>query len=80
MARIEGVPPERAGVLVRLAYWMSRRMLGKVVEPLTVAAHNPWVFRAYGGFEWAMRKATRVDDKLKALAQIKSATLVGCPF
>ena len=80
MARIEGVPAERAGVLVRLAYWMCRRMLGKVAEPLTVSAHNPWVFRAYGGFEWAMGKATRVDPKLKALAQLKAAALVGCPF
>ena len=80
MARIEGVQQARAGLLTRLAYWMSRRMLGKVVEPLTITAHNPWVFRAYGGFEWAIRKASRVDDKLKVLAQIKAATLIGCPF
>ena len=55
-------------------------MLGKVPEPLAVTAHHPWVFRAYGGFEWALRKATRVDPKLKALAQLKGAALVGCPF
>jgi hypothetical protein len=80
MARIEGVPAARAGLFTRLAYWISRRMLGKVPEPLAVTAHHPWVFRAYGGFEWALRKATRVDPKLKALAQLKGAALVGCPF
>ena len=80
MARIEGIPPARAGLLVRIAYWMSRRMVGKVAEPLTIKAHNPWIFRAYGSYEWALAKANHVDAKLKALASLKTATLVGCPF
>lgn len=80
MARIEGVPPARAGLLTRAAYWMARRIVGKLPEPLTVAAHNPWIFRAYTGYEYALGKARRVDPKLKALAGLKSAALVGCPF
>ena len=80
MARIEGVAPERAGFLVRLAYWMSRRMFGKVAEPLAVTAHNGWVFRGYGAFEYALGKASHADARLKALAGVKAAALVGCPF
>ena len=80
MARLQGVPPRRAGLFVRLAYWMSKRMLGKVVEPLTITAHNPWIFRAYGAYEFALRKANRLESKLKALASMKAATLIGCPF
>ena len=80
MARIDGVPPERAGLLVRLAYWFSRRMVGKVAEPLTIAAHHPWIFRAYGAYEFALARAQRVDPKLKALASLKAATRIGCPF
>ena len=80
MARIAGVPPAQAGLVVRLAYRFAARMLGKVPEPLTVVAHHPWIFRAYTGYEFALGRARRVDARLKALAGLKAAALVGCPF
>ena len=80
MARIEGVPARRASWLARLVYWMSRRMVGKVPEPLTVAANHPAVFRAYVGYEYYLGKAKRVDARLKSLAGVKAAAMVGCPF
>ena len=80
MARIEGVSDKRAGLLVRFAYWFSRRRFGKVAEPLSVTAHHPWIFRAYSSFEFMLDKAKLVDPKLKALAAIKAAALIGCPF
>ncbi len=80
MARIAGVPPARAGLLVRFAYRFAQRMFGKVPEPLTVAAHHPWIFRAYMSYEFALGRARRVDARLKALAGLKAAALVGCPF
>jgi hypothetical protein len=80
MARIEGVAPARAGIIVRLAYWMSRRMVGKVTEPLTIAARHGSIFRAYGAYEFFLGRARRVEPKLKALAGVKAATIVGCPF
>ena len=80
MARIAGVPPGRAGLLVRVVYRAARRMFGRVPEPLTVAAHHPWIFRAYTGYEFALGRARRVDARLKALAGLKAAALVGCPF
>ena len=36
--------------------------------------------RAYTGYEYFLAKANRVDAKLKALASLKAAALVGCPF
>ena len=80
MARIAGVPPSRAGLMVRFAYRMSKRIVGKVTAPLTVAAHHPWIFRGYTGYEFALSKARLVDARLKALASLKAAALVGCPF
>ena len=80
MARIAGVLPSRAGLIVRFAYRMSKRMVGKVTAPLTVAAHHPWIFRGYTGYEFALSKARLVDARLKALASVKTAALVGCPF
>ena len=55
MARIEGVPARRAGIMLRFAYWYARRRVGKVPEPMTVKAHHPWIFRGYGPYEFAHR-------------------------
>ena len=78
--RIEGVPKNRAGLLTRFAYWFSQRQVGKVVDPLKVMAHHGWVSFGAGIFELAGQRARLVAPRLKDLAQIKVATLVGCPF
>jgi hypothetical protein len=80
MARIEGTPAARAGLMVRIAYWFSRRMVGAVTKPLAVAARHPWILQAYGGYEFALARARRVHPRLKRLASLKAAAMVGCPF
>lgn len=80
MARIEGVPAARARPLVRLVYRVARRMVGKVPEPMTVFAHHGALFPAYTGYEFFLARARRVDARLKALAGLKAAARVGCPF
>lgn len=80
MARIPGVPKEKAGMLTRYAYRYSERHFGKVAEPVTIAAHHAWISRSAGAFELALQKSRQVDEKLKALASLKAATLIGCPF
>jgi hypothetical protein len=80
MARIEGVAPRRASWLVRVVYRMARKMFGQLPEPLTVNAHNPAVFRATVGYEYFLSKAKRAEERLKCLAGLKAAAMVGCPF
>jgi hypothetical protein len=80
MARIQGLPAERAGLLVRFAYWFTRRKFRTVVEPLTIAAHNGAIFQGYSAFEFALTRAHAVPERLKTLASIKAGALVGCPF
>jgi hypothetical protein len=80
MARIQGLPKNKTGLMSRLVYWMARRRLGKVPEPLTLIAHHPWLSRGYGLFELALDRSRLVDTRLKELATLKVATLVGCPF
>ncbi len=80
MARIEGIPPGTGGPFVRLAYRMTRRRLGKVVTPIRIVAHHPRLLRALAHMELGQEAANAVDPKLKALVQVKVATLIGCPF
>ena len=78
MARIDA--PRRPGPFARVAYWMSRRDFGKVPEPVELVAHHPGLLRGYAALEWETGRAAAVDDRLKELAQIKIAALVGCEW
>ena len=72
--------PRRMGPLTRFAGWMSKRMYGRTPEPFSVTAHHLGILRGYGIFEWETERAHSVDEKLKDLAMIKVAALVGCEW
>ena len=80
MARIQGVETEQAGLFVRFIFWMTRRKIGRVVLPIRIAAHHPRLLRAVGEMESGQMAARTVDGSLKALASVKVALLIGCPF
>ena len=80
MARIRGVKANEAGVFTRFLYWMTKRKLGRVILPFKITAHQPRLLLAVGQMEMGQQALHTVDTKLKALAGVKTATLVGCPF
>ena len=80
MARIEGVPADCASAIAKEAFQRVERALGSVPEPLRVTAHSDAILQAYMGFERFLARAGRVDAKLKSLANLKTAALIGCPF
>lgn len=80
MSRIHGVPEQTAPPDVKAVYSRTRETFGMVPLPITVTARHADVFRAYVSFEAAFARAGRVDARLKALAAVKAAALVGCPF
>jgi hypothetical protein len=80
MARIRPVEVAEAGWFVRLVYWFTKRKLGRVVMPVKITAHHPRLLRAYGEMETGQAAAHSVDAALKVLAEIKAATMIGCPF
>ena len=80
MSRIPGVPKQQAGPLVRATYAYSRRTFGRLPEPVTVTAHHPGLLAGYGAFEFATDRASRVDKRLKGLAEVKAALIAGCEW
>ena len=80
MARIAGVAAKDGGFFVRLAYFLTKRKVGRVVAPITIVAHHPRLLRALAHMELGQEAAKTVIPSLKALAQVKVAMLVGCPF
>jgi 4-carboxymuconolactone decarboxylase len=84
MARIVGASARQGGpirrMFVAMIYALTRRRLGRIVMPVQVTAHHPRLLWGYGQMEQSQATSTLVDAKLKGLAELRVATLVGCPF
>ena len=90
MARIQGVPQDQAGPIVRLVYRFMRRGMKKMtgreaahgsgIEPVEIWAHQPKMMSGMGKFQGAVRKGDSVDERLKYLVELKGAQMIGCEF
>jgi hypothetical protein len=80
MAKIDPVAPNQAGWLLKAANRYSKRRVGRELEPSAVLAHHTAILGAYGLFELASGRAKSVPDRIKSLAELKAAMMVGCPF
>ena len=84
MARIPGASRNQGGLLRRLfvgiVYSLTNRRLGRLIMPVQVTAHHSRILWGYGQMEQSQAASKLVDHKLKGLAELRVATLVGCPF
>jgi len=84
MARISGAPLHQGGPFRRLFLWivysLTKKRLGRVIMPVQVTAHHPKILWGYGQMEQSLSGSKLLSDRLKGLAQLRVATLVGCPF
>src|SRR5437867_6811682 len=71
-----------AGLVTRLACWMSKRQLGKVMTPMKVVfARIPGtIFSEYSLVRVLEGNKLKVDPGLRLLVQTHVATLNGCAF
>jgi hypothetical protein len=74
------VSDAEAGLVTRGVFSGAKRMAGKVPDPLRIMAHSKPVMWADVMFELALGRAHAVPARLKSLASIKVAALVGCVF
>ena len=79
MARIEGVTDQKASIISRILFGIARRRLGKVSEMWRICAYVPKLHLGRGIFELILDRSPLVDRRLRWLALIKTAMLVGCP-
>jgi len=90
MSRIQGVPQEQAGPIVKLVYRLMRKGMQKMtgrqaahgtgIEPIEVWAHQPKMMSGMGKFQGSVRKGHSVDERLKYLVELKGAQMIGCEF
>jgi alkylhydroperoxidase family enzyme len=90
MARIQGVPQEQAGPMVKLVYRFMRRGMRKMtgrepahgsgIEPVELWAHQPKMLSGMGKFQQAVRRGRTVDERLKYLVELKGGQMIGCEY
>lgn len=78
MARIEGIGQDKASFISKALHWVVQRRMGRVSEPWKVAAHVPRLHMGRALFELMLDKSTLVPRRLRRLACIKTAMLIGC--
>jgi AhpD family alkylhydroperoxidase len=80
MSRMPGITDKQAGPLTRIMFRMVRKRLDRVPETFRVVAHHKTIMRGGAALELALERSHGVDERLKELAVLKAATLVGCEF
>jgi alkylhydroperoxidase family enzyme len=69
------------GILMRIAYWMTRRQLGKVMTPMKVVyPRMPGVLRLSYEIQKFELKGIRLEPALKFLVVTLAAQINGCGF
>ncbi len=77
---IAPLAPAQAGFFVRFFYRLVRKRLGRLPAPVQVTAHNRRTLIAYGLFEFATEGGSVLEPRLKAIANLRTAMLIGCRF
>jgi AhpD family alkylhydroperoxidase len=88
MARISRVSSQDADQEVQMTYQYTRqgfaeltgRETENMMEPLELLAHVPGLLQGQMLLEQAVAELDRVDKRLKALANLKTATLTHCEY
>lgn len=69
------------GLQAQIATFFARRQYGpEIVESTGVYAQNPRLMYWFVGFNRAVEKPKRLPARLRELAVLKAATVVGCEF
>ena len=79
MPRLPGVRDRDASWLTRLVFRGIRRRAGRLADTWRIAAHAPGLLFGWSLHELALERARGVDRRLRTLAQLKTAALIGCP-
>lgn len=80
MSRTKGVQDHEAGLRVRWIYRQVKRRLGHVPLSARIRARDPKLLELAEKMSAHNAGPGLVSAKLKELAQLKVAAMVGCPF
>jgi len=78
--RITGIDPHNAPDSVQPVFQKSLDFFGRVITPNLAMAHRPEILLAHAKLGQAISASTVVEGRLKTMASVRAAQMVGCPF
>ena len=80
MARIEGVRDDEASFMTKRVFAAAAKEAGAVPDPLRIMAKSSPTMWGAGLLQVSLDRAKSVPDRLKTLACLKAASMIGCVF
>lgn len=81
MSRLSPAKPTGIDPIRRLTFASAKRMYGRRLEPTQILAHHRPLLAGWGLISLAAERFSRsVDQRLKDLAMLRSAQLIGCEW
>ena len=77
---MRGVTAGEAGWIAKFIYRALKKRIGRVPKSKTLAAYNTPALLASTWMDAIGASARTISLRLKELAQLKVAALIGCPF
>jgi hypothetical protein len=78
--RIKGIDLQNAPESVQPVFQGSLDFFGRVITPALVMAHRPEILLTAAKLGQAIGASTVVESRLKTMASVRAAQMVGCPF
>jgi AhpD family alkylhydroperoxidase len=81
MPRLPPAEPRGLDPVRRLSFAAARRTYGRALEPTTIVAHHRPLLLGLGAMSVADERFSRsVDERLKNLARLRAAQVIGCEW
>jgi hypothetical protein len=78
--RLKGIDANNPPASIRPIFDRSRERYGRVIGPNLVMAHRPELLLAAAALGRALDGSEIVEPRLKIIASVRAAQMIGCPF
>ena len=78
--RLKGIDPDNPPSSVRPIFERSQERYGRVISPNLLMAYRPEILLAAAGLGRAIDGSNEVAPRLKIIASLRAAQMIGCPF
>jgi hypothetical protein len=78
--RISGIEEYKASLWIKPLYVGSKKLVGKVIEPVKVQARRPLIAYLSNLLSLAIEKSGKVELRIHVLVQLRAAQMIECSF
>jgi hypothetical protein len=78
--RLKGIDANNPPESLRPIFDRSRERYGRVISPNLLMGHRPEIVLAASGLGRAIDDSNVVEPRLKTIASLRAAQMIGCPF